>query len=385
MGKRFDSLALRLCLAIVRAVRPLVPSGTRDAWAREWEAELRSRWSWMQRRSDTSWPTQADLLRRSTGAVADAAWIRQQFTADLDVMQDVRHGLRVLRQRPGVSLLAIAVLALAIGATIAIFSMIDVLLLRELPYRDPHRVVTISERQIQTDADRQGVAPGNFLEWRDRATAFEHIAAADPWSFDYLEGPEPTTLIGALVSQGFFEAFGVELHLGRVFRPEEFQPGRENVVVLSHGSWRQRFGGDRGIVGRPIRLEGKSFLVIGVLPASFQPNLLDRAIEREIWAPKIFQEYERRNRRSAYWNVVARLKPDVTIERAQAELDAISGQLAKEYPRTNTGISGDIDPLREHLTGSVREPLLVLFGAVAVVLLIACANVASLQLARGVE
>ena len=377
-----DPLAVRLSLAILRAVRYLVPPAARDAWMREWEAEIRCRWQGMNRREQPQWHEQATLVRRSSGAVADAAWLRRQFTADLHAVQDVRYAWRMLRARPYASTFAVLVLALGIGGTVTVFSTVDTLLLRELPYRNSARIVTIWQTPASDPDDREGVSPGAFFDWQARTTSYAALAAVEPWSFDYLEGPEPTELVGALVTEGFFEALGVQPARGRLFRPEEYADGGSDVVLLGYGAWQRRFGGDETIVGRTVRLQGRPHLIAGVLPQWFHPDVIRRAKEQEVWAPQTIQEFERTNRRNRFWSVVGRLAPGVTVERAQAEITTVSAQLAVEYPRTLGGMTATVEPLRRYLAGPVREPLTLLLAAVVMVLLIACANVANLMLAR---
>lgn len=196
MSDARDSTAVRISLALLRTIRIVVPGASREEWVREWEAEIRHRSASLDR--DSAWPQQADLVRRSAGALADAAWLRQQFTWDLDLMQDVRHALRLLRKRPAVTALAVFVLALGIGGTVAVFSIVDLLLVRTLPYRDADRIVTLWEENTDRP-DREGVSPATFLDWRERVTSFSALAAAEPYSFDYLAGPEPVTLGAGLV------------------------------------------------------------------------------------------------------------------------------------------------------------------------------------------
>ena len=380
-----DPIGVRLSLFLLRVIRFLVPRSARADWAREWEAEIRHRWASMDRRQETRWPDQAGLVRRSTGALADAAWLRQQFTADLDVMQDARFALRGLRKRPAISTLAVVVLALGIGGTVAVFSVVDTLLLRQLPYHDSDRIVTIWLTNTERPAERDGVTPGAFLDWRERSKSFTNLAAADPFSFDYLGGPEPMTLIGALVTEGFFEALGVQPAMGRSFLTEEYTAGRSDVVLLGDGAWRRHFGGDSAVVGKTILLEGRPHLVVGVLPPWFRPAIRSRVRDEDIWAPKIVQDYEPTIRDTRYWTVVGRLAPGAGLAQARAEMATISTQLAKEYPQALGTMAATVVPFREHLAGPMREPLMVLFGAVVLVLLIACANVASLLLARGAD
>jgi predicted permease len=382
---RRDPFAVRASLTLVRVMRALVPSGFRDQWMREWEAELRHRWSTLSRTGDTRWQDQADMVRRSTGAIADAAWLRQQFTLDHDVMRDVHYALRVVRRRPLMSTLAVLVLALGIGGTVAVFSVVDSLLLRDLPYRDAERIVTVWLTDRVHPEERDGVAPGVFLDWRERSQTVTPMAAVDPFSFDYLNGPEPMTLIGALVTEGFFEALGVKPALGRSFLRDEYSAGRSNVALLSHSAWQRLFGGSPSVIDRKVVLDGRPFQIVGVLPEWFHPSLEDGLREEEIWAPKVLQTFEYQNRRTRYWKVVARLAPGVGLDQARAELATISEQIGREHPNTIGTMTATIVPFRDHLAGPIREPIRVLFGAVVLVLLLGSANVASLLLARAAD
>jgi predicted permease len=377
-----DPFAVRLSLALLRSIRSLVPAGIREDWLREWEAEIRHRWSTLNRGGQTRWQDQADVVRRSTGAISDAAWLRQQFTADHDIMRDVQYALRMLRRRPVMSALAVLVLAIGIGGTVSVFSVVDTLLLRELPYHEPDRIVTIWLTNREHPEEREGVAPGAFLDWHDRSKSFSHIAAAAPESFDYLQGAEPATLIGARVTEGFFEALGVQPILGRLFVPREYTVFPSSIAVISHGTWLRMFGSDPGIVGRTVVFDGQTVEVVGVLPKWFHPTVLGRLRDEEIWVPGTLDNPEFANRRTRYWGVVARLGPGVDVDSAQAELSIISTQLGREYPNTLGNMTATIVPFRDHLAGPIRDPLRVLLGAVILVLLLGCANVASLLLAR---
>jgi predicted permease len=377
-----DPLAVRLSLALLRAIRSLVPAGIRQDWLREWEAEIRHRWSTLSRGGQTRWQDHADVVRRSTGAISDAAWLRQQFTADHDVMRDVQYALRMLRRRPVMSALAILVLAIGIGGTVAVFSVVDTLLLRELPYHESDRIVTIWLTNREHPEEREGVAPGAFKDWHDRSKSFSHIAAASPQSFDFLDGLEPDTLIGASVTEGFFAALGVQPILGRGFVPREHTVFPPTVAVISHGTWQRMFGADPNIIGRKAVFDGAALEIVGVLPKWFHPTILGRLRDEELWVPGTLQNPEFANRRTRYWGVVARLAPGVDLESAQAELSIISEQLGREYPFTLGAMTATVVPFRDHLAGPIRDPLRVLLGAVVLVLLLGCANVASLLLAR---
>jgi len=389
-----DPLALRACLTILRIARRVVPRTVREQWTREWDAELRHRWNAIHQQRDAGWRQQADLVRQSSGAIADAAFLRRRFTADLDLVQDARYAVRMLRKRPVVSTLAIIVLALGLGGTITVFSTIDTLLLRELPYEDSDRIVTVWQTESTRPDERLGVASAAFLDWRERTKSFVSIAAAEPSGFDYFEGREPVQLPAALVTKGFFEALQVQPVRGRLFLAEEYVEGQSDVVLLSYASWQRRFGGDEAVVGGTIRLEGRPFVVAGVLPPSFHLDVLRRASEtaggqvalvEELWAPQILEDFERQNRRGRFWGVVGRLAPGVTFEQAQADLAAISRHLAMEYPQTMGAMTATMEPLREYIARPLRSPITLLFAAVVMVLLIACGNVAGLLIARSVE
>jgi putative ABC transport system permease protein len=380
-----EPLALRLSLGLIRACRRLVPAVIRDEWVREWEAEIQHKWSSVNRRQPAAWRDRADVVRRSTGALADAAWLRQQFTLDHDIMRDVRYALRMLHRRPAMSALAVLVLALGIGGTVAVYSVVDTLLLRDLPYRDGERIATIWLTNREHPDERDGVAPGAFVDWRARSRAFERIAAQEPVSFDYLNGPEPVTLVGGRVTEGFFEALGVTPLLGRGFLREEYTEGRSRVAIISHGAWQRIFGGRESIVGQKVVLDGETYEIVGVLPRWFHPDLQNMVAEEEVFAPKVVQKFEIDNRRQRYWSVVARLAANVRLDQARAELSTISSQLAREYPNTLGNMTATVVPLRDHIAGPIHAPVRVLFGAVVLVLLLACANVASLLLARAAD
>ena len=376
-------LLIRLSLALVRAAGLLLPRRHRRAWRQEWEAEIQ----YERRALDAGGaplPEQFALLRRSSGAFADAAWLRRQFTRDAEMLHDLRHALRLLAARPAFPLVAVFILALGVGSATAIFSVIDALLLRSAPFPSPDRLVAVWERDTTLDAARQDVAPANFLAWRERNTTLEAIASVEPWSLDYASGSQPEILVGTMVSERFFDILGaIPLH-GRLLNEDDHRPGRNNVVVLDHGTWQQRFGGDPAIVGRTVILDSEPVSVVGVLPASFELTLLPGPVRREFYGPKVFEDYER-HITSGWWAAIGRLKPGVSRETAQAEFDAISKQLAAERPRTNTQITARVDPIDAHLKEPVRPALVAMLVVVGLVLLIACANVANLVLARGVE
>ncbi|HYO99512.1 MAG TPA: ABC transporter permease [Pyrinomonadaceae bacterium] len=298
--------------------------------------------------------------------------------------QDIRYGVRMLLRKPGFTFVAVLTLALGIGANTAIFSMVNAVLLRPLPFREPERIMTLWENNLKDGIERDDVSPANFLDWRERSSSvFEEMAFANPNSLDYLGGGEPETWQAALVSEGFFRILGASALYGRTFLPEEYHAGRNSVVVLSYGLWQRRFGGDPAIINQKLVLDNQPMTVVGVMPPEFKLNLFER--EKVLWAPQVLSEDLRQQRRATYLKVLARLKPAVSPEQARAEMDGIALRLAAEYPQTNAGVGVTTLPLNEQMTGQVRPALLVLLGAVMLVLLIACANVANLLLARGSE
>ncbi len=311
---------------------------------------------------------------------SDRQWerhVRRKEYID-ELKQDVIHAVRLLRRNPGFAAVAILTLAVGIGANTAVFSAADHVLLRPLPYRNSDRVVTLWETE-RSSGKRKEVASGNYLEWVERSTSFESMGLAEPWGVDLTGNGPPQPVQSWLVSEGFFEALGVQPMLGRDFLPEEHTPD-SRVAILSYGLWQRRFGSDASIVGRTIELDHEAVTVVGVLPPGIKyPD------DRDLWGPKSFAEWERTNRLSTYTFAVARLRPGVDVEEAQADLDRVATALAGEYPKTNANAGVEIVPLEEQVLGDVRPALLVLLGAVGFVLLIACANVATLLLARGLE
>jgi putative ABC transport system permease protein len=380
-----DPLVVRLCLALLRVCSTVVPAASRQDWRAEWEAEIRHRWDLLDRQNHLDWRTRMDLFRRALGALPDAAWLRRQFTADADLVHDLRHGLRMLLRSPSFALSAVLILALGIGGTLSIVALLDTLLLRTLPYENAEHVVTIWQRQAASFAERDDVAPANFLDWRERARSFSHIAGVIPYSMDGTGGNTPEVLFGAQVTEGFFEALGMPPFMGRSFLPADHVRGARRSVIITYGFWQSRYAGDPEIVNKTVSMDGEPWTIVGVLPRHFAPQLLPRPGELVVWMPKIVQEHEKRIRASNWWNVVARLAPGVTLAQAQTEMDAISADLARENPRTNQNTSAAVISLRDHLMGGVRLPLFLMLAAVVLVLGIGCANVASLLLARGIE
>ncbi len=304
---------------------------------------------------------------------------RRRWVADLQ--QDLRYGVRTLRQSPGFTTVAVLSLALGIGATAAIFSVVHAVLLRSLPYREPDRLVMVYDRpqwRLRFQA-----SPANFLDWRAQNQVFSGMAAFTRQDLT-LTGWEDARRVRALsASADFFSILGVPAAQGRTFRPEEDSPAGHQVVVLSHSLRTRLFAPGDNPIGRTLELDGESPTVIGVLPPSFR--FLEsqfRPVEIELWRPNPFRRNPPTQREIHTLFVVARLKPGVTTQQAQAEMDRIAGGLQQAYPDTNKDWGVTVWPLADDLVLEVRPALLILVGAVVFVLLIACANVASLLLAR---
>jgi len=293
------------------------------------------------------------------------------------LLQDIRYALRRLAHSPGFTLAASVTLALGIGATTAIFSVVDAVLLRPLTFQDPSRLVLVWERFAARQQETNVVNPANYLDWRDRATSYSDLAAFR-WSQQTFTGDVPELVQGRSVTPNFFRTLGLRPLLGRVFTPAEALPGGPPVIVLSYGFWRRRFGGDSAIVGRPVAVASGSAVVLGVMPPALRPMPWGT---EEYWEPFRLTESDR-TRSGRYSMVVGRLKPGVTVARAQAEMEVITRGLQQEYPNFDTGWTANVVSLTDQVVGSARRALLVVLGAVSLVLLIAAANVGNLVLVR---
>ena len=295
------------------------------------------------------------------------------------LLRDIRYGIRSLLKRPGFTAIALIALALGIGANTAIFSLVNAVLLKPLPFAEPDRLVWVFGN-IRNGGNRASVAPLDFLDYRKQNTTFEEFAAqfSFPLALNLTGNGEPERLTGAAVTGNYFQALGVKAAMGRTFQLENETPGRELVAVLSYGLWQKRFGGDPAIVNKTVTLDGKKVEVIGVMPQGFSfPNAT------ELWMPINFDfSPEMKQRKAHFMRPIGRLKPGVTLAQAQADTDMIARRLEEQYPDTNTGWNLRLVSLREQLVGNTRPTLLLLFGAVGFVLLIACANVANLSLVR---
>jgi putative ABC transport system permease protein len=294
-----------------------------------------------------------------------------------ELVQDLRYGVRTLIKAPGFALVAILTLALGIGANSAIFSFVDGALLKPLPYPEPERIVQVWEKR--PDGGNNVVSADNFLDWQSQSSAFEAIVATSGGSMTMTGRGDPVQLRAGRVSVGYFRVWGINPALGRTFAPDEDQPGKDRVVVLSHRLWTTQFGGDPGIVGRAITLNGEPYAVIGVMPAG---SAFDRVFS-QMWRPLAFKASERT--RDFHWlGVIARLERDVPIDRAKKEMDAIGARISKDFPDSNKNWGVSIVRYMDVVVGpQLRSSLYVLLAAVGMLLLIGCANMANLVLARG--
>lgn len=297
------------------------------------------------------------------------------------VIQDLKYGLRVLRKSPGFSIVAVLVLALGIGANTAIFSVVNAVLLRPLPFKDPATLVDVwhvpPPKQFP-GMTRFSVSPANYLDWLHENHSFQNMTIYGGASMNLTGGGKPEFVAAATVSADFFSVLGVKPILGRTFLPGEDQVGHNRETVLTHALWQNRFGGDRGIVGRQITLNGEAYTVVGVMG----PDFLYPEWEEKLWVPLAWTPKQAAVRDNHNFLVIARLRQNVDIKTAQAEMTAVSNRLAQQYPEDDKDWGALVVPMREDIVGDVRPALLVLLGAVAFVLLIACANVANLILAR---
>jgi putative ABC transport system permease protein len=292
--------------------------------------------------------------------------------------QDLRYGARVLLKNPGFTLIAVLSLALGIGANTAIFSLVDAVLLRPLPFHEPERLVMVWEDATSLGFPRNTPAPANYADWKAQNQVFEDMAALSWDNFALTEEGEPEKVEAQAVTANFFPLLGVKPMLGRAFTQEEDRPGANRVVLISYGLWQRRFGGDPALIGKDILLDGQKRTVLGVMPPGFQ--FLSKVTG--LWVPIAFSPEALANRGGHYLTVVARLKPGVTLAQARADIAAITRRINQDHP-TRFELGSVVISLREQLAGDVRPALLVLLVAVGFVLLIACANIANLLLARG--
>ncbi len=309
------------------------------------------------------------LVKEDVRAVWTTLWLERLW-------QDVCFGWRMLRKNPGFAGTAVLTLALGIGANTAMFTVINAVLLQPLPFKDRDRLVMVWERNFAREGEPNVVGPANFIRWREQNQVFEDLGAFISVPLNLTGGGEPERVPVGIVSPGVLTTLGVSAARGRIFLPEEEQPGRDNVVLLSDGLWKRRFGSDPAIVAKSINLSGEAVQIVGVMPPHFS-----FMSDVDLWTP-LTMHPEMRTAGGRYLTVIARLKPGVSLAQAQADMDRVAAQTRAELAEFDAGWGTTIVPLREQLVGGIRRALLVLLGAVGFVLLIACANVANLLLAR---
>ncbi len=294
--------------------------------------------------------------------------------------QDLRYGARMLMRNPGFTLIAVITLALGIGANTAIFSVVNAVLLRPLPFPESERLVRLYEKETDaaTPSERLEVAPANFLDWQRQSRTLAGIAAWGDEEQALAGQDKAEPVMAAFVSANFFSVLGVSPLYGRVLTSEEDQPDRDTVALLGYGLWQRRFGGDPNVVGQRVNLDGSRYTVVGIMPAGFQyPR------GAEIWTPLALNANQTQMREAHFLQVVARRQPHASLAQVRAEMETIANSLAQQYPATNKNWTVNVLPLLEDEVGQVRQTMLLLMGVVSLVLLIACANVSSLLIARG--
>jgi len=292
------------------------------------------------------------------------------------LFKDIRYGIRSLLKQPGFTAVVVITLALGIGVNTAIFSLVHAVLLRPLPFADSDRLVVVKAQNGKTGETLPSVSPADFFDWKSQSQSFSNVAAYSGWSITLLEGEVSELIPATRVTDEFFSTLGVPPLLGRTFTPDEFNSG-SRVVILSHRLWLRRFGGDPNIITRTLALAQGRVTVVGVMPAQFK-----LPASAEAWTPVAQDSGEMHLRAARYFETVARLKPNVTPAQAEAEMRTIAARLASQYSESDSNWSVRLGTLRETLVGDSRLPLLILLGAVSLVLLIACGNVANLMLAR---
>ncbi|MGH8162870.1 MAG: ABC transporter permease, partial [Rhodanobacteraceae bacterium] len=303
-----------------------------------------------------------------------------------DMLTDLRYAFRLLLKSPGFTLVAVLTLALGIAASTAIFSVVDAVLLHPLPYPHSEQIVSISQTTRSTGVSNEDASPANFLDWSAQNSVFAEMACVSSSQRNLSGDEQPERVRASMASSHFFALFGTPPLLGRAFGPADAKPGHAHVVVLSHALWTRRYAADRNVIGRELQLDGEAFTIIGVMPPDFSPDDYG-----ELWMPSPWDvpahplapnENPRAMRDRSYLDAWARLKPGVSLQQAQAQMNAIALRLEKQYPNANQDVGVALVPAHEEMVGGIRPMLLMLLGAVTFVLLIACANVANLLLAR---
>ena len=325
--------------------------------------------------------SEAGDLHAARRAIGNQLFIREQCRDAwgwiwlTDFLQDCQHSARILRREPGFASIVILAIALTIGANTLMFSVVDHVLLRPLPFPDPDRLVLISGEL--EPGQRMMVSPLNFAEWRAQSESFTDMGAEIAASFDLLGGAYPEHLPGRLASASLFHTLGVQPQLGRMFRPEEERYGNDHVLLISDHLWRRHFHGDPRVLGSTLKLrknggDGARYTIVGILPSVPQSARCDPCRSVDAHVPR---QPELSNRRAGGATVIARLRTGVSIRAATQEMSAVAATLARQFPKANRGLVVKLDPLHHWVTRSGRSELLTLWGAVAIVLLLGCMNV----------
>jgi predicted permease len=367
---------------LIRAAGVIVPRRLRADWQQGWEAELCYREMLLSQWDNLNWLTKLDLLRRSIGAFTDALWM-QTYRWEDEMFQDLRFGLRMLLKKPGFTLMTVLMLALGIGANTAIFSVVNGVLLKPLPYNAPEELIRVFESS--QSQPKFPMALGNFQDYREQNTTLSGLALYTQQDVELAQDDNPERLTALGITSGFFELLGVQPLLGREFQREDELPSQNAGIILSHRLWQQRFNGDPGIVGKPLTLSGRLFTIIGVMPAGVQHvggdyRSTPHGENIDVWWPLELPPQAGRN--AHFCNAIGRLKSGVSATEALTDFNIIAERLAQQFPNSNRLWRIAMQPLHEELVGRTRTTLWVLLGTVFFVLLIACVNVANLLLAR---
>jgi putative ABC transport system permease protein len=367
---------------LIRLASRIVPRRLRAEWTQEWVSELHHRETRLDA-WDASVPrARRDLVRRSLGAFRDALWLQPRRLEE-EFVQDVRYGARMLRRSPGFTAVSVLTLALGIGANTAIFSVVYAVLLKPLPFARSGELFTVFQSQRTDGVRATGWSFANFRDLREHNRVFSEMAGTQQHQLTLTGRGEPTVVNTSVVTPELFALFGQSALAGRVFGSDDGKAGAAPVAILSEDLWRRAFGADPAIVGSSIDLDKRPFTIVGIMPAAFRFPQLTKG--EQLWIPLVqdplFGSWM--PRRGGHWlQITGRLKPGVTPSQAQAELDAIGASLAAEFPAENRGWTAHMMPLQQTIVGNVKPALLVLLGAVGLVLLIACANIANLLLTR---
>jgi len=379
------TIRFRFWLWLIASIGVIVPRRLRADWRAEWEAELHCREELLAEWDRLNWRNKLDLLRRSIGAFWDALLLQPRRWED-EMIQDLRFAVRMLLKKPSFTLISILTLSLGIGANTAIFSVVYSVLLKPLPYKDPERLVMVWESSAKR-SDEVTVRINNFLAWRERQQVFTQLAAFQYQDFNLSSSDRPERLQGVWVTANLLPLLGVQPVMGRNFLPEEEHYGQHRIVIVSYDFWLQHLGAEPELQGKTLILNGEKYQVIGVAPAGFEiargggmQQGLEFSPRVDLWTPIPFKPGDRDNIRR-HLHVIGRMRPEVSMEQAQNSMAALARTLDRPHNPSESLASIKLIALSEQLTGKVRPALLVLLGAVGLVMLIACANVANLKLA----